>query len=81
MLHRYHLTHLSILCIEHYAIVLILNGDIRLFIPNTKVIEVKNSVTAKNYYWKYVKNVNLPFSDGKTIVQSRFSSLIPQRFM
>ena len=62
-------------------IVLILNGDIRLFIPNTKVIEVKNSVTAKNYYWKYVKNVNLPFSDGKTIVQSRFSSLIPQRFM
>ncbi|KDS58055.1 hypothetical protein M093_3896 [Bacteroides uniformis str. 3978 T3 i] len=52
-----------------------------MFIPNTKVIEVKNSVTAKNYYWKYVKNVNLPFSDGKTIVQSRFSSLIPQRFM
>ncbi|WP_303032638.1 hypothetical protein, partial [uncultured Bacteroides sp.] len=66
-LHRYHLTHLSILCLEHYAIVLILNGDIRLFIPNTKVIEVKNSVTAKNYHWEYVKNVNLPFRMEKRL--------------
>ena len=45
-------------------------------IPNTKVIGIKDPIIVKNHYLEYVKNVNLPFSSKKTIIQLRFWFLI-----